>query len=228
MTDSTQLHVVVPAHNEEALLPRALDALNTSAAEAGCQLSVLVVADSCTDATEATARAHGADVLPVRLGRVGAARHAGFARLRATAPQAAWLATTDADSAVPTSWCRRLFELSAEGAELIAGTVCLEPPADPQLPDTLGTRWSALYATGITPAGHRHIHGANLSFHPRTYDVLGGFAALAVHEDVDLVTRAEAAGLDVRWPLDIPVTTSRRTDGRSPGGLSDDLKELIS
>ena len=129
---------------------------------------------------------------------------------------------------MPTAWCRRLLELSAEGAELIAGTVCLEPPADPHLQDTLGTRWSALYATGITPAGHRHVHGANLSFHPRAYDALGGFAALAVHEDVDLVTRAQAAGLDVRWPLDIPVTTSRRTHGRSPGGLSDDLKELIS
>ena len=167
-------------------------------------------------------------MLPVRLGRVGAARHAGFAHLRATAPEAAWLATTDADSAVPADWCRRLLQLSAEGAELIAGTVCLEPPAQPHDADALGTRWSALYAAGITSAGHRHIHGANLSFHPRTYDVLGGFAALAVHEDVDLVTRAEAAGLDVRWPLDIPVTTSRRTHGRSPGGLSDDLKELIS
>ena len=46
--------VVVPAHNEEALLPACLAALRQVAGGVGMPVSVLVVADTCTDGTAAS------------------------------------------------------------------------------------------------------------------------------------------------------------------------------
>ena len=45
--------------------------------------------------------------------------------------------------------------------------------------------------------GHRHVHGANLGICSRSYGELGGFAPLDSGEDVDLVSRAMAHGLEI-------------------------------
>src|SRR5690349_4173739 len=52
--------IVVPAHNEERGIPHTLKAI---AADKRASDQVLVVADRCTDATAAVARANGALVL---------------------------------------------------------------------------------------------------------------------------------------------------------------------
>ena len=49
--------VVVPAHNEETLLPACLMALQRAVSAVGVPVQVLVVADTCTDQTAVTARA---------------------------------------------------------------------------------------------------------------------------------------------------------------------------
>ncbi len=54
-----RLAVLVPAHNEEALLPRFLASLKAGTYPSGCY-DVFVVADNCSDATAAVARAEGA------------------------------------------------------------------------------------------------------------------------------------------------------------------------
>jgi glycosyltransferase involved in cell wall biosynthesis len=79
--------VVIPAHDEEALLPACLAALGAAAARAGVPVSVVVVLDACTDGTLAVVR--GADPAPfARLEHiacqarsVGAARDAGCRHL---------------------------------------------------------------------------------------------------------------------------------------------------
>lgn len=58
-----RLAVLVPAHDEEAALPGTLRALRGQTLRPA---HVVVVADRCTDATEAVARAHGAHVLTTR------------------------------------------------------------------------------------------------------------------------------------------------------------------
>ncbi len=96
--------VVVPAHNEETLLPACLSALRRAVNTAGIPAQVLAVADTCTDQTVAAAQACGVSVISVRARNVGAARAAGMTELlRLTAgrdPAAIWLATTDADTVV--------------------------------------------------------------------------------------------------------------------------------
>ena len=49
--------VVVPAHDEEALLPACLAALRRAAGALHVPVHLLVVADACTDGTAAVARA---------------------------------------------------------------------------------------------------------------------------------------------------------------------------
>jgi glycosyltransferase involved in cell wall biosynthesis len=69
--------VVVPAHDEEELLPKCLAALRDAAESVRIPVHLLVVADACTDETAAEAAACGAEVIMIRLRNVGAARAAG-------------------------------------------------------------------------------------------------------------------------------------------------------
>ena len=119
--------VVVPAHNEEMLLPACLRALRRAAGIVSMPVHLLVVADACTDQTIAAARAGGARVTGIRARNVGAARAAGMAELlRLTAytrPAAVWLATTDADSVVPPHWLRRQLRYASQGWDVVLGTV---------------------------------------------------------------------------------------------------------
>ena len=119
--------MVVPAHDEEALLPACLAALRRTARVLHVPVHLLVVADRCGDRTAAVARAGGARVISIQARRVGAARAAGMRELlRLTSgsdPSAVWLATTDADTVVPPGWLRRQVEYANAGWDVVLGTV---------------------------------------------------------------------------------------------------------
>ena len=120
--------VVIPAHDEEDLLPSCLAAVRLAAAPlAGIGVHVVVVADACTDQTARLARAGGAAVLDIQARSVGAARAAGVAEvLRRTGPldpASVWLATTDADTLVPPCWLTRQLRYAEGGWDAVVGTV---------------------------------------------------------------------------------------------------------
>jgi cellulose synthase/poly-beta-1,6-N-acetylglucosamine synthase-like glycosyltransferase len=76
--------VIVPAHNEQALLSTCLAALHAAARHAdlgGEPVCQIVVLDTCTDFSGAIARAYGVQTLTVRARNVGIARAAGAAML---------------------------------------------------------------------------------------------------------------------------------------------------
>jgi glycosyltransferase involved in cell wall biosynthesis len=219
--------VVVPAHNEETLLATCLTALR-EACRAVRQVPVylVVVADTCTDRTAATARACGARVISIHARRVGAARAAGMRELlRLTAgldPAEVWLATTDADSVVPSGWLRRQLDYADQGWDLVLGTVAV---ADwdghpPQVPAAFAAR----YEFGDGP--HPHVHGANLGIRASAYLAAGGFRPLRTAEDHALVAAATQAGGSVLQASDITVETSARRHGRAPHGFSQLLLTL--
>jgi glycosyltransferase involved in cell wall biosynthesis len=62
---SHRASVVIPAHNEERVLARALTTL-LGGAEPG-EIDVIVVANACTDSTAAVARSHGVRVIETRV-----------------------------------------------------------------------------------------------------------------------------------------------------------------
>jgi glycosyltransferase involved in cell wall biosynthesis len=233
-----QVAVVIPVHNEERLLPRALGAVRTAADalqahNPNTAVSILVALDSCTDASAAVA-SHVAAVdrrissLQVTFRSVGGSRRAGnrgalLASNEKGLPYASpevWLANTDADSCVPENWLLRQVELACRGADAVLGTV--EP--DPEgMEGELLRRWHARHQLG---ENHAHVHGANLGVRASAYVRAGGFPQLRSHEDRALVDRLRKNGAAV-WSTDtIRVRTSGRTDARAPQGFGAYLLSL--
>ncbi len=107
--------VVMPAHNEDQHIGKALVALKAAAdaLQRDCpdvEARMVVVLDHCTDRSAEIAAAHASgdnrfSVVNVNLRSTGASRDYGFRAalesLRARDTAGIWLATTDADSAVP-------------------------------------------------------------------------------------------------------------------------------
>ncbi len=222
--------VVVPARDEEELLPACLESV-AQAQEVllGTLPDVVtrtfVVLDVCRDGTaEVVAGRPDVVAVPSLAGNVGAARALGVG---AAAEWAAglvrgplWIASTDADSVVPVHWLLAQMELAASGRDLVVGTVAPRPvDLDP---DVLAA-WHARHSSAD---GHEHVHGANLGFSLDAYDRVGGFAPLAVHEDVELVAAMRRAGVDWVATGVISVTTSGRRTGRAPHGFAGYLEGL--
>ena len=170
--------VVIPAHNEQDLLPSCLTAVRQAASRLGVPVHLVVVADACTDRTVAVARAHGADVVEVGARCVGAARQAGVRRvlraMRHMDPAAVWIATTDADTHVPRWWLRRQLRFAGHGWKGVLGTVTVDDWGDhpPRVQRLFAQRYRA------SQAHHPHVHGANLGFAADAYLAVGGFRPL--------------------------------------------------
>src|ERR1700753_446293 len=78
--------VVVPAHDEEELLPACLAALSEAVATVtaerpGLRVRIVVAADACTDDTAAVARRAGVGLVSLDSENVGTARAAGLREL---------------------------------------------------------------------------------------------------------------------------------------------------
>lgn len=221
--------VVIPARNEEQLLPRCLAAVSAAVAElkgrvAPAEVSVAVVLDSCTDGSARAAtqagRRLGLDLhlLQTDSGSVGAARAAGTAAMLGLGAQ--WIAVTDADTVVPADWLIIQRGFAEAGYELVLGTVV------PDAADLSAEHLARWHAEHRLTEGHPHIHGANMAFSARAYAAAGGFEALHVHEDVQLVARIRGAGAGWIATDRMRAVTSGRLDGRAPGGFSGYLRRL--
>ena len=216
--------VVVPAHNEETLLPACLTALRHAARQVTVPVYVLVVADSCTDRTAAVAQAGGALVVRLSARNVGAARRAGMAELlELTAPAGAasvWLATTDADTVVPPHWLGRQIAHADQGWDVVLGTVTVADWSEhaPHVP--------AAYAARYDSPGAAHVHGASIGLRASAYRAAGGFRPLCTAEDHALLAAVSRAGCSVLRAADVTVETSARRQARAPSGFSHLLQTL--
>ncbi len=210
-----RLAVVIPARDEAATLAACLRSVTAAANAVALPVEVIVVADRCGDATAELARSLGATVLEIAAGNVGRARAAGCDHALRENPDSWWLANTDADSIVPPGWLVGQVRHAVDGVDVVAGTVVVDEwsawPAD------LPPRYERLYQEAQLLGGH-HVHGANLGLSGRAYQKIGGFPAVAVGEDRALVAAALSAGLSVRYPTDLAVTTSARPKARVEGG----------
>ena len=230
-----RLGVVIPARDEEELLPSCLRALTVAAEECRSPVRVVVVADRCTDRTVEVARAAGAEVLDSRCdgGNVGAARGVGVRWLLAEAaragvpPELVWVASTDADSTVPPDWLT-LHDTAAEsGVDALVGTVAVGDWAGfpPDVVAMFEGRYTAWKGAGPS-AVHPHVHGANLGVRGSAYLACGGFPSVPVSEDVALVLGLEALGAPILRTPASPVLTSARRRPRAQGGFGSVLEGL--
>lgn len=213
--------VVVPAHNEERLLPACLASIERAAAEVDADVSVLVVLDACTDASRQVVPRH-VGVLERATRSVGAARRAGFAGyLDSDTDAHTWFATTDADSEVPRDWLVCHLESAASGSDAFVGTIC------PASWESWSPQVAAMFAERyVSEDGHHHVHGANLGVRADWYRRVGGFAEISGDEDIDLVRRLRSRGAIIDRSGRAPVVTSTRADGRADTGFASYLYRL--
>lgn len=215
--------VVVPAHNEEALIGQCLQALRRAALHpdlAGEPVQVLVVLDACADRTGEVAAAHGIDTLSVQHRNVGRTRAAGAIALIERG--VSWLCFTDADTAVAPCWLAQQAVWSrGKRADAVCGVVTVEDWQGFSLHER--EHYESLYDDR---EGHGHVHGASLGISAEAYLRTGGFAPLACHEDADLMQRLKAMGGTIARTNTVRVSTSPRRAGRVVGGFASYLNGL--
>lgn len=115
--DEVRFLVLIPAHNEETVIARCLEAIR---ADARARDMVLVVADRCTDATASIARRFGASVLeraPEEEPGRAAARQAGLEHARALEWDA--VVMLDADSVIAPGFLDACEQALAVGADAV-------------------------------------------------------------------------------------------------------------
>ena len=176
-----QISVVIPAFNEERLLPGTLASVRAAAAafEArGWATERIVCDNNSTDRTAEIARADGATVVFEPVNQIARARNAGAARASGD-----WLVFVDADS-------RPSPDLFAEAAEAIAGGRCIAGGCTVRL-DT--SRVSVRFFVFLWNAVSRNLGWAAGSFifcEASAFRQVGGFnQEIYAAEEIDLFRR---------------------------------------
>jgi glycosyltransferase involved in cell wall biosynthesis len=229
--DIWNVAVLIPARDEENLLPRCLESIATARAmlPPGVTSDVIVISDSSTDRTVDLARAMlGTDgvVLETEAGCVGVARAlaATVALHRHTGPPSrCWLANTDADCEVPATWLVDQLRIARKGYAAVTGVVDVHDFSEHfPIVEKRFRRNYQIRADGT----HSHVHGANLGVRADRYLLVGGWGPLATGEDHDLWRRLDADdGLQLS-DAKLRVITSGRRVGRAPLGFAGALAAL--
>ncbi len=222
------ISVLIPARDEEVLLPRCLHSVLCArrALPVSVSCSVVVVVDNSTDSSGQLAGdllRHRGTVLYSAAGVVGTARR--LAAEAAIAKHAGphshhWLAHTDADCRVPSDWLLDQLSFAKEGFEAAAGIVDVDS-FDEHGPEVL-PRFRESYR--IERDGtHPHVHGANLGLRADAYLKAGGWRDLPTAEDHDLWGRLRVTGARILSTTRGTVVTSGRRCGRAPNGFAEAL-----
>jgi peptidoglycan/xylan/chitin deacetylase (PgdA/CDA1 family)/GT2 family glycosyltransferase len=181
--------IVVPAHNEEALLPRCLDAL--LAQDYSGPLEILVIDNASTDRTAALARRPGIRLLHEPVRDYSHALICGFSHATGEI-----IALTDADTVVPRDWVSRLTAEYERDPQTVAvgGDVIFERP------NWKGWLLARLLVPAFTWFDRRdadgpHLWGANFSVRRTAFDRIGGWnPQFSLQVDSEISERLNAVG----------------------------------
>ena len=245
-----QMIVAIPAKDEAYHIEKCLRALSIQqmcsiATSSLSSFSVVLLVNNSTDATLDIA-GRLAPTLPFHMSVLEhhlpkADAHAGGARRAAMDAAAhaavdpdAIICTTDADSEVSPTWLFDIRTAIENGADAVAGVVEFAPArrGDPPFPASrrLEDRYATLQAEVIARAdpephnpwpNHFWAWGANFALTLSAYKAIGGLPSQPLAEDRALAAALRAHDFKLRHSLDVRVRTSRRDQGRAPGGLAD-------
>ncbi len=225
---SWHISVLIPARNEESLLPRCLFSVQRARRKLPPKITsdVIVVDDGSSDKTRQIAenilREEGA-VVSTKEGVVGSARSlaAKIALSRYKGPaHLHWLANTDADCCVPETWLLDQLAIAETNVQAIAGIISVDSFSEHQ--PEIAERFSSSYLIHADGT-HPHVHGANLGVRADAYLRAGGWSSLQTAEDHDLWNRLHITG-SLRVSLgSVKVVTSGRRVGRAPHGFAQAL-----
>lgn len=196
------ISIVIPAHNEEAFLPKCLAGVRRAEAFAGIEVEVIVALNRCTDRTEEIAREAGALIAWEEERNLSKIRNAGAAL--ATAPV---LVTCDADSVPHEKIFVVILEKLATGKFVGGGTL------------TLPERWSLGIVCSVGSVMPYLIwHGVSFGLFwcfRKDFEASGGFnEELVSVEDLDFAKRLQGRGNEdgrrFGTVMTAPLTTSCR------------------
>ncbi|MFM8356965.1 MAG: glycosyltransferase, partial [Verrucomicrobiota bacterium] len=173
-----RVSVVIPAYNEEKLLPATLAAVDQARAawtRRGWDSEVVVCNNNSTDRTAALAEAAGARVVFEPHNGIARARNAG-----ARAARGGWILFLDADSRPSPELFAAVAEAIDSGRVLAGGTI-LRMDSGGRLVQALAHAWNQLSRlTGW-------MAGAFIFVDAQVFHEIGGFAdRLYASEEVDL------------------------------------------
>jgi glycosyltransferase involved in cell wall biosynthesis len=196
--------IVVPAYNEELLLPATLAALAEAMRATAMTGEIVVCDNNSTDGTAAVARAAGVRVVSESVNHISRARNAG-----ALAARGRYFVFVDADTTVPAAVLAGALEALASGRTVGGGATLTMLP----VPSGLG-----LWLVGVWNRFSKRVRlaaGSFLFVRRDAFEAVGGFS-LKVYASEELwlsrsVKRWGAArGLDFVILGDPPVITSAR------------------
>ena len=212
MPDRPRVSFVVPAYNEERLLPACLAAIRAEVARNGCTAEILVVDNASTDRTRDVALAVP-DVVVVNQPVKGLvpARSAGF-----EASCGELVANIDADTLVPEGWLDRVLEAFDRHPKLVV----LSGPYDYyDVPRHMRAAARAFYGMGyLTYLFNKRVLGVGSMVQGGNFVVLrdamaaiGGISDRFTFygEDTDIAKRMSAVG-DVTFTYALRAKSSGR------------------
>ena len=217
--------ILIPARNEEKLLPRCLASVQIARNQLKniASSEIIVVSDCSTDQTlEVAATGVGKEGLVISscAGNVGSARQlAAKAALQRTSvdPDRCWLANTDADCVVPLTWLSHQLSLAHTGVHAVTGIVDVDSFEEHSA--LVPSRFRSTYHT-YQDGTHPHVHGANLGVRADAYLEAGGWYPEETAEDHDLWNRLAEGNWLRRADARLVVLTSGRRIGRAPNGFA--------
>jgi glycosyltransferase involved in cell wall biosynthesis len=176
-----KISIVIPAFNEEKLLPATLESVFSAAQALNARqwaFEVIVCDNNSTDGTAEIARARGAQVVFERVNQIGRARNSG-----AAAAMGEWLIFVDADSHPSRALLDDVCEVIAAGHVLAGGcTVKLDQR------DAAGDALTALW--NLISRVRKWAAGSFIFCETSAFREVGGFSAeLFASEELDLFQR---------------------------------------
>ncbi len=176
-----KLSIIVPAFNEEKLLPETLRAIREAAAAleaAGWDWELVVCDNNSTDRTAAIATAAGARVVFEPVNQIGRARNTG-----ARAATGDWLLFIDADSTPHGRLFARVRELAAT-EDVLAGGCVMRTDLRNRLLDGLTMLWNRLSRR------MKWMAGSFIFCRTEAFHAVGGFdERLYASEEIELSRR---------------------------------------
>ncbi len=212
MNGEVAISFVVPAYNEEKILPETLAAIATEIAHTPVSAEVIVVNNASTDATAAVAaRFPGVVVVDEPEKGLVQARRAGFLN-----SHGALVANIDADTRITRGWLGRVLEEFAADPKLAALSgpyIYYDTPLHVRALTRAfyGLGYAAYLLNRFVLKKGSMLQGGNFVVRRSALEAIGGFNSdfTFYGEDTDLARRLVAAG-GVKFSFRLPALSSGR------------------